>query len=64
MILPQDTNLIRTMSGVQACSYSLHPKYPSGFRPLLIVYRVSALNTMKVQGGSGQMICVDESTYS
>ena len=64
MIVPQDTNLTRTMSGVQARSCPLRPKYPSGFRPLLIVERVSALNTMKVQDGSGQSFCVDVSTYS
>ncbi len=31
------------MSGVQAGSSPSHPKYPSGFRPLLVVYQVSAL---------------------
>ena len=51
MILPQDTNLTRTMSGVQVRSCPLRPKYPSDSRPLLIVYRVSALNTMKAQDG-------------
>ena len=64
MLFLQDTNLIRTMSGAQARSYPLRPKYPSGFRSLLIVYRVSALNPMKVQDVSGQKTCVVESTYS
>lgn len=43
MYQTQDTNLIRTKSGAQARSSLLYPKYPSDFRPLLIVYRVSAL---------------------
>lgn len=60
----RDTNPTRSMSGVQARSSSLRPRYPSDFRPLLIVYRVSALNTIKVLDGYGHRVCVDESTYS
>ena len=64
MRTPRDTNPTRNMSGVQVRSSSLRPKYPSDSRPLLIVCRISALDTIKVQDGSKQGICVDGSTYS
>ena len=64
MRTPRDTNLTRTMFGVQARSCSLRPKCPSDPRPLLIIYRISALITTKVQDGPYQGICVDGSTYS
>lgn len=64
MSYTQDTTPTHTMSGVQARSCSLCPKCPSDFRPLLIIYRVSALHTMKVQVDASRRVCVGVSTYN
>ena len=48
------------MSGVQARSNLSHPKYLSDFRPLLMIFRVSALEDDR---NGRERNCV-ESTYS